>query len=142
MKRIAAGLAASVLAASATVFGFAGPALAVSPTCTATAEKPFIDGENVFGYGDINCTAKASFTITAKLWRNNGDGTYKSWSGTYADQVASWETRPAATYCAGGTGVRQWHTESIISWKIYSGSSVEASGNSYNNSPDVNLDCH
>lgn len=142
MNRLAAGLAASALATTATVFGFTGTAFATSPTCTATGEKPSTGGGNVVGYGDINCTATATFTLTTKLWRNNGNGTYSSWSNKDSNQVTTWESQGVGTPCVSGVGTRQWHSEAIISWKIYNGSSLQASGSSYNNSPDVNLNCH
>jgi hypothetical protein len=136
MKRFAAGLAASVLATSATVFVFTGTAFATSPTCTATGDEPFIGGVvvgdegKVNGYGEIECTqkAKANYTLTTKLWRNNGDGTYSSWSSTDTQKLSNSGAQETGTTCRAGTGTLQWHIEAIISWKVYNGSSLVASG--------------
>jgi hypothetical protein len=142
MKRLAAGLAASVLAASATMFVFAGTAMAASPTCVAKAEAPTLSGGGVLGGGGIKCSTTAVFTLEIKVWRNNGNGTYTSWFSIEENQVSGGNSLTARPKCVSGLGTLQWHTEAIIYWDIYSGSSLVADGNSSTNSSDVNLNCH
>lgn len=139
MNRLAAGLAASALATSGAVFACTGTAMAASPTCRAAADAPRHNGGYIAGVGWIHCSQLATFTLTTKLWRNNSNGTYTSWTNASSD-VETDEGLSSNAACTSG-GARQWHTEAIISWKIYNGSSLEASGSSYDNSSDVNIAC-
>ena len=140
MKRFTAGLAVSALAASA-VLGVGAPAIAASPTCTASALNPAIVGGEIYGQGQIHCTVTATFTLTVKLWRNDGDGSFSHWSRSWTE-VGETYGQDVETACVAGAGTRQWHTEAVISWKIYDGSNLQASGSGYDNSSDVNINCH
>lgn len=146
MKRLTAGLAAAALAASAAVFGLNEAAFAsTSPTCAVTADTPDLviqDGLSVKGVAWIDCTQQAKFTLTTKLWRNNGhDGSYTSFtkSKTLTGNHIGIDSFHA---CAAGSRTFQWHTEGIIDWKIYSGSTVIASGSAIDNSSDKDLQCY
>jgi len=142
MKRLTAGLAVSALATAATVLGMAAPALASSPTCRVTAHTPYLSVGDVTALGDVSCSATATYTFTVTLWRNNGNGTYKSYPYTYKNLVDTGGTFDNFTTCVTGNGTRQWHTEVSISWKIYHGSSLQASGSSSSNSSDIDLGCN
>ena len=145
MKRLTAGLAAAVLATSGAVFGLDETAFAASPTCAVTADTPDIviqNGPTVKGVAWIDCTQTAKFNLTTKLWRNNGhDGSYTSFtkSKTLTGNHIGIDSFHA---CAPGSRTFQWHTEGIIDWKIYSGSTVIASGGGLDNSSDIDLQCY
>lgn len=139
MKRLAAGVLAFMLATSIAVFTSSTAAEASSPYCTTTANNPFVDTD-IQGFGQINCTQQATVNQTVYLWRYNGDGTYTGYHRSYSGLVTDgygYVTTP----CVKGYS-RIWHTESSISWKIYSGANLVASGSTYDNSGTVSLPCH
>ena len=74
------------------------------------------------------------------LIRNNANGKYSSWTSKPVQDIATADGGDAETTCTSG-GTRQWHTEAIISWKIYNGSALIASGSGYDNSSDADLSC-
>lgn len=147
MKRLTAGLAAAALTASVAVFGLNETAIAsTSPTCAVTADTPDLviqNGLSVKGVAWIDCTQQAKFTLTTKLWRNNGhDGSYTSFTKSVTNYTGNHIGVDSFHTCAAGSGTFQWHTEGIIDWKIYSGSTVIGSGSSIDNSSDINLQCY
>ena len=147
MNRLTAGLAAAALATSVAVFGLNKAAFAsTSPTCAVTADTPEIviqNGPTANGVAWIDCTQTAKFTLTTKLWRNNGhDGSYTDFTKSVTNRTGNHIGVPSPHPCAPGSRTFQWHTEGIIDWKIYSGSTVIASGSAIDNSSDIDLQCY
>lgn len=138
---LAAGLVASVVATSLAVLTFSPAAQATSPDCYASADNPYASGGHVNGEGWIFCSQTAKFTLTTKLWRYDGNGVYTGFSTGPYNGVDTYTGIGEVTTCVGGAS-RIWHTESIISWKIYSGANLVASGSGYDNSGTVSLPCH
>jgi hypothetical protein len=140
MNRLAAGLAAAALTTSVAVFAFSGAAQATSPSCTVTADPPWVTSGKVWGAGYLSCTQTADFTLTTILWRNNGNGSYASFKKSFSGENAI-KYLEVSTTCKSGAGSRQWHTEATIDWEILGSGGVIAQGKSVNNSSDVSLNC-